>query len=636
MCGIVGQVRSSGERVNRDLIERMCAAQAHRGPDSRGVHIGPGVGLGIQRLRIIDLATGDQPIYNEDRSVIVVLNGEIYNYRELREGLERRGHRFATHSDTEVIVHLYEEEGVGCVSSLHGMFAFAVWDAKRRQLLVARDRVGKKPLFYSERSGALSFASELTALMQDSEIPGDADHQAVDAYLAYGYVPAPLSAFGAVRKLPPGHILVQRDGETTLERYWRLDYANKRKFTDVRELHDEIRHEIRQAVRKRMIADVPVGAFLSGGIDSSAVVAAMAETSSEPIKTFSIGFDDERHNELPRARRIAQEFATDHHEFVVQPDAVELLPKIVRHYGEPFADHSAMACFYLAEMASQHVTVALNGDGGDESFAGYQRYTSNLFLHRLDRLPAAARRALAAAAARMRPNGTRHALSSRLRRLATASARDPRDRYITQLSVFSAEERRSLRTPGYAAFLGPSSADEVILEPWREASGPELLDQLLEVDVTAYLPGDLLAKIDIATMAYSLEARSPLLDHEFMEFAAALEPRHKVRGMERKVAFRDALRGWIPDEVLDGPKRGFELPLASWFRGDLSGFAREVLLDPVATDRGLFEPSGVQSLLDRHVAGTEDNGRKIWALLQLELWYRHVLEQPREPAMAAG
>jgi asparagine synthase (glutamine-hydrolysing) len=635
MCGIVGQARSDGRAVDAALIERMCAAQEHRGPDSRGTHVAGPVGLGIQRLRIIDLSTGDQPIYNEDRSVVVVLNGEIYNYRELREDLERRGHRFSTRSDTEVIVHLYEEHGVGCVSRLHGMFGFALWDERRRRLVVARDRVGKKPLFYAERNGALSFASELSALMQDPEVSRDVDHEAIDCYLALGYVPDPMSAFRGARKLPPGHVLVHQEGTTTIERYWRLDYGAKRHFDSEAELHEEVRDGIRRAVRKRMIADVPLGAFLSGGIDSSAVVAAMAEASPEPIKTFSIGFEDDRYNELPRARLIAREFATHHHELVVQPDAVEILPKLVRHYGEPFADHSAIACFYLAEMARRHVTVALNGDGGDESFAGYQRYTTNLFLQRLDRLPPAARQALAGAAERVPSNGNAHSLLSRLRRMAIAGGRDVTGRYIAQSSIFSAADRAALYTPEYAAFLGPSHADEVLLRPWREASGADLLDQFLEIDVSTYLPGDLLTKIDIATMAYSLEARSPLLDHEFMELAASLQPRHKAHGVQRKLALRGALRGWVPDEILDGRKQGFELPLARWFRGDLSSFAREVLLDPGARSRACFESAYVETLLDRHGGGADDHGRRIWSLLLLELWQRQVIEQPRERAVAA-
>ena len=635
MCGIAGIARASGAPVERETLERMCEAQAHRGPDARGLHCDDGIGLGIQRLRVIDLVTGDQPVHNEDRTVTVVLNGEIYNFRELRRRLSGNGHTLATEGDTEVIVHLYEELGPACVRELHGMFAFALWDSRRRQLLLARDRVGKKPLFYCERPGALSFASELRALMQDPEVPREIDHQALDAYLAYGCVPAPMSAFAGVRKLMPASTLTYRDGAARIERYWRLDYAHKRAHAPAREVEEEIRASIRRAVRSRMVADVPMGAFLSGGIDSSAVVAAMAENSSEPIKTFSIGFEDERFNELPQARLIARKFATDHHELVVRPDAVEMLPKVVRQYGEPFADHSAMPAFYLARFAREHVTVALNGDGGDESFAGYERYTTNLALAELDRLPLALRRAAAAAARGAPLGGDQRRLRSRLGRFAIAGGLDRESRYVAARSMFTAAERARLYTPEYAAMLGVSRAAEPLLEPWRSSTASDLLDQFLDVDVNSYLPDDLLAKIDIATMAYSLEGRSPLLDHELMELAASLPPELKAARGQRKRILRSALRGWIPDEILDAPKRGFRLPVARWLREDLRGYAREVLLDPGATSRGWCEQGEVCGLLDEHAAGTHDHGRGIWTLLMLELWYREMAGVPRPEALAS-
>jgi asparagine synthase (glutamine-hydrolysing) len=624
MCGIAGQIRFDGRPVDPGVVEAMCAAQEHRGPDSRGMHCEETACLGIQRLRVIDLETGDQPIFNEAGSIAVVLNGEIYNFRELRRELRGRGHSFATGGDTEVIVHLYEDLGPGFVSRLHGMFAFALWDGPRRRLLLARDRVGKKPLFVAERDGVLSFASELGALMQDPEIPGDVDLRAIDAYLAYGYVPAPSSAFHGVRKLPPATLLVFEDGVSRTEPYWRLDYGRKSELAQ-EDVPEAIRDALRRAVRRRMVADVPLGAFLSGGIDSSAVVAAMAESSAEQVKTFSIGFDFETHDELPYARRIASEFATDHHELVVHADAVDLLPRLVSHYGEPFADSSAIPSFYLAEMARRHVTVALNGDGGDESFAGYQRYTTNLLLAQLDRVPASLRRCAAAVAGRMLDNGDPRSLLSRLRRLAFASSRDPHDRYLAQTMVFSADARARLFTEEFSDAVGQSDVESVLLEPWAGASGESLLDQLLEIDVLTYLPGDLLTKMDIATMASSLEARSPMLDHEFMELAASLPPGWKARGLQRKRALRAALRGWVPDEILDAPKRGFEVPIAQWLRGELAGFARDVLLDPAAIERGWFREQAIRDLLDRHVSGREDHGAQIWSLLVLELWQREVV-----------
>jgi asparagine synthase (glutamine-hydrolysing) len=620
MCGIAGQVRADGAPVAEDLIVGMCAAQEHRGPDARGLHVRGPVGLGIQRLRVIDLDSGDQPVYNEDRSVAVVLNGEIYNYAELRRELQRAGHTLTTNGDTEVIAHLYEEHGVECLSRLQGMFCFALWDERRSRLFVARDRVGKKPLFYSFCNGVLSFASELRALLQDPGVPREIDPAAIDAYLAYGYVPAPLSAFRGVEKLPPGHRLLFQDGALRIERYWRLDYSAKLVVDDPRELDERIRASLRTAVAKRLVADVPVGAFLSGGIDSSAVVAAMAEQSSEPVKTFSIGFADEAFDELPRARLIAERFATDHHELIVEPDAARLLPKIAQQYGEPFGDASALPCFHLAELAREHVTVALNGDGGDESFAGYQRYSSNLLAARLERLPASLRGTIAAAATRLGESADPRALRSRAQRFATRLAGERQGRYLHQMSLFDSEQRDALYTAEFAQLVAPDGADELLLGPWREAGGAALLDQLLEVDTTVYLPGDLLAKIDIATMAYSLEARSPLLDHELMELAAAIPAEHKAHGTQRKIALRRALRGWVPDEILDGRKQGFQLPVGRWLRTDLAPFAREVLLDPDGASREWTRAAEVEALIDGHVAGTADHGDRLWALLMLELW----------------
>ena len=380
MCGIIGQIRRDARPINRATIEKhVRGAGAPRPRLARVAHRAPGR-LGIQRLRVIDLEGGDQPIYNEDGSVVVVLNGEIYNYRELREDLVRRGHRFATAGDTEVIVHLYEEMGPRCVEALHGMFGFALWDQGERRLLLARDRVGKKPLYYADRPAAFSFASELTALMQDPEISRDPDPAALDAYLAYRWVPAPASAFAAARKLPAANYLVLDEGGMRRERYWHLDFSAKRRFSSVAERNEEIRSQIRRAVRRRMIADVPLGAFLSGGVDSSIVVAAMAEHSTEPVRTFSIGFSNDEYNELPQARLVARRFGTDHHEYIVEPNAIEILPRIVRHYGEPFADASAVPSFYVAEMARREVTVALNGDGGDETFAGMAGTRQTRFL----------------------------------------------------------------------------------------------------------------------------------------------------------------------------------------------------------------------------------------------------------------
>jgi len=631
MCGIVGKVNSRNARpIDRELIASMCRALAHRGPDAQGMLVEGEVGLGIQRLRVIDLVTGDQPVYNEDRTVAVVLNGEIYNYRELADGLRRRGHTLATHGDTEVIAHMYEEYGVDCVGHLHGMFAFAVWDRRRRTLMLARDRVGKKPLFYSLRNGSLSFASELRALMEDGEIPRRIDSRAVDSFLTYGYVPSPISIFEAVRKLPPAHTLLLRGGEAEVRRYWRLDYSRKVSVDDPRELHEPLRDMIRAATRRRLVADVPVGAFLSGGVDSSAVVAAMAEASRDPVKTFSIGFEHDAFDELPYARQVAERFGTEHHELTVRADDIGIVPRMVRQYGEPFADASAIPCFYLSELTRRHVTVALNGDGGDESFGGYTRYVANRVAGRLDQLPHALRRLIGTRAEGV-GGGDPASLPNKIRRLRRALPLSPEDRYRQYVAWFPDGDRRRQYTDEFSALLETPFTAAVVDAPWGNASGDDVLDVMLEVDASTYLPGDLIPKIDIATMAYALEARSPLLDHELMEFAASIPAAFKVRGRQKKWILREALREWLPDEILDRPKQGFTPPVSRWFRGELREHLREVLLDRGCLDRGYFRPDAIRQLLDRHERGADGVAKQLWALYVLELWHREFVD-PRSNA----
>jgi asparagine synthase (glutamine-hydrolysing) len=634
MCGIAGQARAGGEPVHEVLLHQMCGAIEHRGPDSRGTHSAPGVGLGIQRLRVIDLVTGDQPISNEDGTVTVVLNGEIYNYRELRKDLERRGHTFSTHTDTEVIVHLYEEKGPELVHDLNGMFGFAVWDRDRRRLVLARDRLGKKPLFYALRDGTLTFASELNAVMQDRDVSDEVDLQALDAYLALRYIPHPLSIYRAVRKLPPAGRLIWDDGAVAIDRYWRLSYRPKQGPTNIVEFGEAIRDTLRRTTRRRLIADVPLGAFLSGGIDSSAVVAAMAEASPEPVKTFSIGFVTSRpeFNELPYARVVAKAYGTDHHEEMVEPDVVGMLPRVVRAFGEPFADPTALPTFRLSELTRRHVTVALTGDGGDEAFAGYDRYAANLLLARFDRLPGPIRQSVARLGARIPPDPIINSTRSRLRRLAGAFPLDPADRYLAYVRGLDGGVHRSeVYTPEARAQVGDGWVDGAMRAVWEEADADGLVDHMLATDSEVYLPGDLLTKVDIASMQYSLEARCPLLDHELMELAASAPPELKLNGREKKVAFRAALRGWVPDEILDRPKRGFELPVADWLRGDLGGFARDVLLDPQTRQRGLLNPAYAGDLLKRHIGGVADHSREIWTLLVLELWQREAMDRSPSP-----
>src|SRR3954470_10861133 len=511
MCGIAGKVDFAGA-ADPHVVERMCAVMEHRGPDSRGVRSAEGAAIGAQRLAIIDVAHGDQPVTNEDGSVIAALNGEIYNFAELRETLVRKGHSFRSHVDTEVLAHLYEEHGEGMVDHLRGMFAFAIWDTRRRRLLLARDRPGKKPLFWARRGDRIWFASEVRALFADPDLPREVEPRAIDAYLALQYVPHPLSAFKGVQKLPPASTLsITAEGERE-RRYWSLDHAGKLDGVGFDEAKERVRAAISEATRIRLVSEVPLGAFLSGGVDSSAIVACMAEHMSEPVKTFSIGFPEREFDELEYARTVAKRFGTDHREFVVEPDALSIMPKLARHYGEPYADPSAIPSFYLSELTKQHVTVALNGDGGDERFAGYSRYRANRMLRGL-KSQAGPLRAIGALARSLPEGATDNSTRARLRRIAGTVGMAPVDRYVSWMSPFPDERRARILQPDVAAELRGFDPTGRIHEAWNASPAADLLDTMLDTDVNTYLPDDLLVKIDIATMAYSVEARSPLLDH---------------------------------------------------------------------------------------------------------------------------
>jgi asparagine synthase (glutamine-hydrolysing) len=625
MCGIAGKIDFGGP-VDASVIHRMCAVMEHRGPDARGVFVQNGVGLGMQRLAIIDIAGGDQPIFNEDQTVALVMNGEIYNFQELREDLVRRGHRFSSHVDAEVIVHLYEEHGHDLVQHLRGMFAFAIWDERRQQLLCMRDRVGKKPLFWARHGSRIWFGSEVRALLQDGELERSVDPAALDAYLAFSYVPDPLCAFEGIHKLPPASMLVvNRDGET-VSRYWSLDYSEKLRGASEAELAERLWLHLREATRIRLMSEVPLGALLSGGIDSSAVVAAMAEQVTGPVKTFSIGFSDSDFDEVRFARQVAEQFATDHHEFRVEPDALSIMPKLARHYGEPYGDPSAIPSFYLAELASRHVTVALNGDGGDESFAGYSRYFARRRSDRLAGLPASIRQLAAMSGSLLPTGGSTHGNLARLRRLSARLVMTPDQRWASLMSAFDEEGRTRILARGFRTHIEEGATARTISVPWQHSTAAYELDRSLDVDINTYLPGDLLVKMDIATMAYSLEARSPFLDHRLMEFAARLPPELKRIGADGKRILKRAMRGKLPDEILDRPKKGFDVPLAGWFRSELRNLPGEVLLDPHTIARGYFQRREVERLIEEHQLGRADHSIKLWLLVQLELWHREVVE----------
>ena len=619
MCGIAGQVTGDRRPVDGRVIAAMGARLRHRGPDDQGVYLKGHVGLAHQRLSILDLSpAGHQPMSNEAGTIWLVFNGEIYNHEELR-GCLRTPRRFRSRTDTEVLLYLYEDYGLRCLELLRGMFAFAIWDERTQRLLLVRDRLGKKPLFYSVRNGTLSFASELKALLVDGPRP-DIDPVALHHYLTFQYVPAPLTIFQGIRKLLPGHALVYEDGKLSESAYWSLRYDDKPPRRRDDEYREEFTSLLREAVRLRLMSDVPLGAFLSGGVDSSSVVALMSQAGAQPVKTFSIGFKEDAFNELPYARVVAEQFKTEHHEFVVEPSAVEIMPTLVRVYDEPYADSSAIPTYYLSQLCRQFVTVALNGDGGDELLAGYPRYQFSPF----DRI---ASRWLGAG----RGTGIRRALGrlasagvagggwlSRLERVTAPFSRT----YLRRICYFSPEEKQRLYRPEFSeAVRGQESGD--LLDRWfDEAPASELLDRLLAVDTRSYLPDDLLVKVDRATMAHGLEARSPLLDHKLVEFAATLPVDCKLRNGQSKYLLKSSMRGILPDRILDRDKQGFGVPIDRWFREECREFVRDTLLSSRSLQRGYFRPERMQALIETQEAGACSYGSRVYALLMLELWHR--------------
>jgi asparagine synthase (glutamine-hydrolysing) len=630
MCGIAGVLHFDRHHtVDPLLLGRMGAAIGHRGPDDAGVyHEGP-VGLVSRRLAIIDLsANGHQPMSTANGRYWITYNGEIYNYQALRDVLARGGATFRSASDTEVILHLYEREGAACLRHLRGMFALAIWDTRDRTLFVARDRLGKKPLHYYVDHERFVFASEPKAITEDPAVPAEADLESIYEYLSFGYVPSPRSAFKGFHKLPPAHWLLVKDGELRVERYWRLPYGPKLEGTEA-ELADRLLAELREAVRLRMIADVPVGAFLSGGIDSSAVVALMSEASSRPVRTFSIGFEEDAYNELPFARLVAERYRTDHHEFVVKPDAVDVLPELVWHYNEPYADSSAVPTYYLSKLTRQHVTVALNGDAGDENFAGYDRYLATVLARRYDHVPAPLRRLLGAVAGRLPRMGGPRSLPRRVQRFAETAGAAPHRRYGRWVGLFDDAEKTTLCTPELARAAARPDSLARLLDAYAATETDDVVDATLGMDVATYLLDDLLVKVDIASMANSLEARSPMVDHVFMEFAAALPSSLKLRGRTKKYLLKRAVAPLLPAAVVDRPKQGFGVPLDAWFRHELKDLAHDTLLGPRARARGLLEPAAVRRLLDEHVSGRRTWDRQLWGLLFLELWFQRFIDGRR-------
>lgn len=619
MCGIAGVV---GEPPDAELLDRMAAVLAHRGPDGQGRLVTEQAGLAFTRLAIIDLETGDQPIHNETGTAAVVLNGEIYNHRELRGELEQRGHRFRTHSDVECVIHLWEDLGPACLERLRGMFALAIWDEPSRRLFLARDRIGKKPLYYHHlAAGGLVFGSEIKAILQHSAVSPRPDLAALDQFLTLQYVPSPMTAFAGVRRLPSAHWLSWQNGAVESGRYWRLDFEPKH-TTPVPELREEVRRLLRDAVRSRLQSDVPLGVFLSGGVDSSAVALFAAEAGSHPVKTFSVGFEDAGFDESRFARRVASAIGAEHHELRIADAPVELLDDLVWHYDQPFGDSSAVPTWQIARATRADVTVVLTGDGGDEAFAGYDRYRLARY-GRLFALPGPARQAGFAAVSRLPVPG---------RRLATLAPAGAREAYFMSLTHLAPAQKHGLYTDEFSRAAADLTSPPMAHLRSRPA-GMGLLDSMLNTDMEHYLPDDLLVKVDVATMANSLEARSPFLDHHLLEFTARLPESLQHRGGRGKRLLKESLRGLLPDEVLDRPKMGFAVPLARWLRTSLRGPLEDLVTSDRALSRGYFKPAAVRRLVADHVDGGSDHRYVLWDLLMLEMWHRRFID--RAPAGSA-
>jgi asparagine synthase (glutamine-hydrolysing) len=616
MCGIGGIVGSSAERAT---LEEMGAAIAHRGPDEGAVLVEPGAGFTFRRLSIIDVAGGHQPIFNENGDAFIILNGEIYNHHELRKELENRGHRFRTHSDAETVLHLWEEEGTGCLRHLRGMFALAIWSRTGRSLFLARDRVGKKPLYFHQLpDGGIVFASEIKAILQHPAIARKPNLAALDQFLTLQYVPAPMTAFQGIQCLSPAHWLLWKDGDVRIERYWRLDFGET-ELVPEQELREEMLRLLRQAVQIRLESEVPLGAFLSGGVDSSAVVALAAASMTEPLKTFSIGFKEAAFDESSYARRVAERFGTDHHELVVESEASDIAQDIVWHYDQPFGDSSAIPSFCVAQLTKPHVTVVLNGDGGDESFGGYDRYRlSNYNLY--FRLPRFVRTSLYAAALPV----SRYL--GRGQRLLALRPQSVRDAYYATLIHLTPRLKPWLYTDG--AMDQFVNAVTPPLAFMRSKVCRSSLDMMLETDINYYLPNDLLVKMDVATMAHSLEARSPFLDHVLMEFMARVPAHLKLREGVSKYLLKSAFRGTLPDEILDRPKMGFGVPLGRWLRTNLRELVVDMVLSTRAVNRGYFRYSSLKTIVDRTFGGSDAFQYLLWDLLMLEMWHRTFIDAP--------
>lgn len=629
MCGIAGVVSSNREsNITEALVRHMCDQIVHRGPDDEGIYVADGSGLGMRRLSIIDVAGGHQPVFNEDRSCWIVYNGEVYNFPELRPELEKRGHRFYTKTDTEVIIHLYEEMGADCVKKLRGMFGLAIFDKAKRKLVLARDRLGKKPLHFALHNGNLYFASEIKSILAAVPELAEVNSQALLEYLYFGYVPEPITAFTGIQKLPSGHLLEFENGRVSIRQYWDLPEYNTHSPKSEEECLEELERRLYEATKIRLISDVPLGAFLSGGVDSSTVVALMARASAGPVKTFSIGFKKDDFNEASYARMVAQKFGTDHHEMILEPDVVGTVEHLTSALEEPFGDSSMLPTYYVSQMARQHVTVALSGDGGDEIFAGYDRYRIHAGRQLFEYIPEWARKFYRDKVFSRLPSGMRG------RKLSYNISLPWQERYVDGLSFLPAFERdMPLLSDEFRAVLRRGEdPGNVLRRRFTAAPTKDPVSQILYVDTKTYMVDDILAKVDRMSMLNSLETRAPILDHVFIEWVTGLPPKWKLRGKDQKYILRKlAERVGVPREALYRQKQGFSLPLMHWMRNELKDMLM-ILLEPRTLERGYFLPSGMRGVMDDFLVRGRTNTGRIWRLLMFELWHRNFLEKFVKPA----
>ncbi|MEW6357791.1 MAG: asparagine synthase (glutamine-hydrolyzing) [Planctomycetota bacterium] len=636
MCGICGIVTvTSRRRIDEALLKSMCHVIRHRGPDDEGIYLddwsGGQAALGNRRLSIIDLAAGHQPMSNEDGTVWVVCNGEIYNFGDLRDRLIGQGHELRTRCDTEVLVHLYEEKGTDLLEDLRGMFAFAIWDAKEERLFLARDRLGKKPLTYYTDEEGIIFGSSIKSILQMPRVPRTVDPEALHHYLTFQYVPHPLTMFRGIRKLPPAHYLLYERGRVKVERYWLPVFDEDRNVSEANWI-ERIRGTLEEATRLRLISDVPLGAFLSGGIDSSIIVGIMSRLSNAPVKTFSIGFEEANYDELAYARAAAARFHTDHREHIVVPRAMEVIPEIVWHFDEPFGDSSAVPTYYVSKMTRENVTVALSGDAGDECFAGYPRYKAMRLVGLADRIPGAVKSFLrglgwGGISASVDEGRTRRRIKKLLRALAQPASRTS----MTWISILDEDSKRFLYTEDFASAVAGADSHEFIAQYHKMAGNSDFVGRTIFADLMAYLPGDILTKVDVMSMAHSLEVRSPFLDHKVVELAATIPTQLKLRGKSGKYILKRAFGDLLPERIRTRGKMGFSIPIHDWFRHELASYVKDVLLDTATLQRGYFRRKAVERLIEQHMSGRWDNGNRLWLLLMLELWHREFIDRRPSP-----